>query len=474
MAKNLLDRPPEVFLSTSSISAQVSRAVAAGKARKICPRLYTTNMTDAPESIVKRNLWHIVGLLFPDTVVGHRTALEERPTPDGRVFLTGPYTRTITLPGLTVLTIKGPGPLAGDSQLVGGLWHASAARAFLENLKPSRKRSGPARTLPRKVLEDRLERLLLDSGDEAVKLLRDEAGTIAPALGADREYAQLRDMTATLLGTLKPPLSAPAANGEFKHKPLVSDAKLRSHRPRSVTPAFEVPGTLDRGPKRVGAAEPNRQGEDSKPIEALEVTGPALNVVTKTSAEASQAKPDLARDLEALRDELAQAREAVDRLRLSKMKMERRAVAAETALEEPTPLFRRLAGFLSSPQSSPQRITITASLDETTRQPLPVGRPTRFEITAPSVPKPGATVNATWRALDGDADSEPRGGPCWFQLSLDEIRATIVLAAPGNPAETPENLTLIGRKDPSEIHGTFSDRLFVLRSGVFVAKIQIQ
>ena len=222
MAKNLLDSLPEVFLSTAGISTHVSRAVSAGRARKIGPRLYTTNMTDAPESIVKRNLWPIVGLLFPDAVVGHRTALEGRPTPDGSVFLTGRYTRTVTFPGLTVRTIKGPGPLAGDNQFIGGLWHASRARAFLENLKPSRKRSGPARTLSRQELEDQLERLLQVSGTEALNRLRDEASTIASVLEADREFAQLHKTIGTLLGTRKGRLSAPAAIARVAGRPYDS------------------------------------------------------------------------------------------------------------------------------------------------------------------------------------------------------------------------------------------------------------
>ena len=222
MAKNLLDSLPEVFLSTAGISTHVSRAVSAGKARKIGPRLYTTNMTDAPESIVKRNLWPIVGLLFPDAVVGHRTALEGRPTADGTVFLTGRYTRTVTFPGLTVRTVKGPGPLTGDNQFIGGLWHASRARAFLENLKPSRKRSGPARTLPRQELQDQLERLLQVSGTEALNRLRDEAGTIASVLEAEREYAQLHKTIGTLLGTSKARLSAPAAIARVAGRPYDS------------------------------------------------------------------------------------------------------------------------------------------------------------------------------------------------------------------------------------------------------------
>ena len=70
---------PEVFVSTRETSRLVSTAVAAGKARKLAARLYTSNMVDAPDAIIRRNLWRVVSLVVPGTVVSHRTAIEMRP-----------------------------------------------------------------------------------------------------------------------------------------------------------------------------------------------------------------------------------------------------------------------------------------------------------------------------------------------------------------------------------------------------------
>jgi hypothetical protein len=64
----------EVVMSNTEISAAVGNQVAAGKMRKIASTLYTTNMKDAPEAIVKRNTWRIVALYCPGAVA---------PTPNG-------------------------------------------------------------------------------------------------------------------------------------------------------------------------------------------------------------------------------------------------------------------------------------------------------------------------------------------------------------------------------------------------------
>jgi len=76
--------------SAARRSPTISGAVAAGLARKIGPRLYTGNVTDEPETIVRRNLWPAVSRPAPGTVIGYRTAMEMAPATDGTVFLTEP------------------------------------------------------------------------------------------------------------------------------------------------------------------------------------------------------------------------------------------------------------------------------------------------------------------------------------------------------------------------------------------------
>ena len=59
-----------------------------GKLRKIAPRIYTTNKEDAPEEIIRRNVFYILGQLYPHAVISHRSAFELKPTDGGDIFLT--------------------------------------------------------------------------------------------------------------------------------------------------------------------------------------------------------------------------------------------------------------------------------------------------------------------------------------------------------------------------------------------------
>ena len=73
----------EIVLSTRETSYRVSRDVAAGRLKKIAPRLYTSRVKEAPDKVIRRNLWDVIGLLFPDAVISQRTALELQPAQDG-------------------------------------------------------------------------------------------------------------------------------------------------------------------------------------------------------------------------------------------------------------------------------------------------------------------------------------------------------------------------------------------------------
>ena len=66
--------------SNSSVSRKISLAEKSGKLKKIAPRIYTSNMRDSPESIVKRNLIEILAWRYPNAVISHRSAQELRPT----------------------------------------------------------------------------------------------------------------------------------------------------------------------------------------------------------------------------------------------------------------------------------------------------------------------------------------------------------------------------------------------------------
>ncbi len=190
---------PEAFVSNTAISRVVSRAVAAGTVRKLASRLYTKNLDDAPEVVVRRNLWGIVAGFFPGALVADRTALEARPAADGSVCVVSDRGRITELPGIVLRPRRGAGPLPSDMPFVDGLFLSSRVRAFLENMRPSRARGERVpRTLTRSEIEERLDGLIRTAGEAAANRLRDDARTLAPALGMEAEAARLDALVGTL------------------------------------------------------------------------------------------------------------------------------------------------------------------------------------------------------------------------------------------------------------------------------------
>jgi hypothetical protein len=212
MAKFSLRDQPEVFVSDTSISRYVHEAVAQGKLRNIGSRLYTRNLREDPETLVRRNWYYLISAYFPDTLIADRTALEHQPAEDGSVFLISARKREVNLPGLALRPRKGAPPLESDRPFVGGVRLTSLARAYLENMRPSRARGGRvARTLSRPEIEERLDRLLRQQGDAALNRLKEEARSLAPPLGLEEESEKLGELIGTLLGTKESALESDIA-----------------------------------------------------------------------------------------------------------------------------------------------------------------------------------------------------------------------------------------------------------------------
>ena len=200
-AAQLLDAMPEAFVSSSALSREVSRRLKAGQLRKLGSRLYTANLVDAPEAIVRRNLWDIVAGYFPGALVADRTALENAPAADGSVCLVTESGSTLTVPGVTLRPRRGKGPQDSDRPFLNTLFLSSTARAWLDNLRPSRARGGRLpRTLPRPELEDRLDNLVRLAGVDAANRLRDEARALAPMIDRTAEAERLDALVGNVLG----------------------------------------------------------------------------------------------------------------------------------------------------------------------------------------------------------------------------------------------------------------------------------
>jgi hypothetical protein len=60
---------PEIFVSDTSISKPVSEAVERGQLRRLASRLYTRNLTEDPERLVRRNWYYLVPGYYPDATI---------------------------------------------------------------------------------------------------------------------------------------------------------------------------------------------------------------------------------------------------------------------------------------------------------------------------------------------------------------------------------------------------------------------
>ena len=242
-AKEFHDATPEVFVSDSSVTLAVHRAVKSGKLRKLASRLYTWNFDDPPEDLVRRHIWDIVAGLFPDALVADRTALENAPAGDGSVCLISKSTRNIKLPGHVLRPRLGVAALPTDRPFMGDLNLSSPARAYLENMRPSRRRGGLVRrTLSREEIEGRLEAFIRLSGEDAVRELGQQILKLGPKLDMTDEASELNDLINSLLGAGDAELKAPVAIARRAGKPFDPDrielfrilhSALREHHPVS-------------------------------------------------------------------------------------------------------------------------------------------------------------------------------------------------------------------------------------------------
>lgn len=201
MEENLFINEVIIGSSVPDVSRKIVKLKKDGKIVKIAPRIYTSNLNDRPEHIIRRNIFFILGRLYPKAVISHRSAFECRPTEQGDIYLTYFYTRNVKLPGITVHLMEGPDGLPSDSPFIEGLYVSSEPRAFLENLQPSKSRSATDKCLGQKELEERLERKIQANGEETINHLRDEARELAPMLEMEKEFAVLDQLIGALLST---------------------------------------------------------------------------------------------------------------------------------------------------------------------------------------------------------------------------------------------------------------------------------
>lgn len=208
-----LEDQGEVFFSSTAASRAVRGLRRAGEIRHVGGRLYTKNLDEPLEDVLRRRAWDVAAGLFPGAVIVDRSAFEPLPTgPEGSIFLCSDTVRVVRLPGLVLNCRRGAGPAEGDMPFLGEALHMSSwPRRFLDNMRPSRARSGVRRTLTRPELEARLETVLSNRGEQELNGLRDEAARLAVELDREQEFEQLSSLIGSLLGSRDGPLASPLA-----------------------------------------------------------------------------------------------------------------------------------------------------------------------------------------------------------------------------------------------------------------------
>ncbi|HCE55811.1 MAG: Fic family protein [Lutibacter sp.] len=193
----------EIIYSSSDkkVRKQIAMLENTGKIKKIAPRIFTSNFIDTDEIIIKRNIFSILGNLYPGALLSHRSAIEFKPTTTGQIFVTYTYTKKIELPGITIRFMEGIGAIEGDNSFSGELFVSQQERAFLENLQPSRKSGPESKTILISELENKLEKIVQVKGEEGLNQIRDMAKVIADKLGMQSEFEKLNKLISALLST---------------------------------------------------------------------------------------------------------------------------------------------------------------------------------------------------------------------------------------------------------------------------------
>lgn len=202
MEKNLPIHLQEILFGSSdkSESKRIKSLEKKGQIRKIAPKIYTSNLQDSEDIIIRRNWLQILSSQYPGAMLSHRSALEYKPTQNGHIFLTYTYTKNIKLPGLIIHFFKGS-PVAGDRNFFGDLYVSQESRAFLENLQESRGPIENSKTLSKEQVEEKLEMILKVQNETSLNNIRDKAKKIAPIINSEKEYKILDKIIGALLST---------------------------------------------------------------------------------------------------------------------------------------------------------------------------------------------------------------------------------------------------------------------------------
>jgi hypothetical protein len=205
-------------LNAAEIRA-AQRRLKAGSYQRIVRGVLSARPEKEWPALIALHRIRVLAALFPGAVIGFRSAFKGAMPVDDVIHLSYSYNRTVRLPGLTVVLVKGQGNIAGDEPMSGrNIYFPSQARMLLENLTSSR--GVIKKSVGKAAVEERLLTIFDSRGPDALNRIRDDAHTLAPLLGFDKEFQVLNELIGTILGTKSAQLSTTSGQALTRGTPL--------------------------------------------------------------------------------------------------------------------------------------------------------------------------------------------------------------------------------------------------------------
>jgi len=191
------------------------------KLRKLYASIYTSIQDNDELRAILQTRWPlIVANAFKTSVISYRTALEFTPSPDGYIFLISKQSKTVDIGGINFKLIRGNPESDSNRRALMGALTASRERAFLELLISPRIQPADDRYLSLSVLEDRLEEMLKQSGEEELNRFRDRARKVSVELDLSQSFRKLNCIIGTLLGSRDIDLHGPGVRSRASGFPV--------------------------------------------------------------------------------------------------------------------------------------------------------------------------------------------------------------------------------------------------------------
>ena len=137
----------------------------------------------------------------PSIKMQYFCAIEFKPSPEGYIYLISRQSKTIRIGGIIFKLIRGTPENTSNRKALMGATTACMERAFLDSLVRPKIKVQDDRYMPIEQLEDKLEKILAQSGEKALHIFRDNSRKISRELNLTGSYRRLDKIIGAILGS---------------------------------------------------------------------------------------------------------------------------------------------------------------------------------------------------------------------------------------------------------------------------------